>query len=249
MRIISWNVNGLRAREKNDFIKNVELMKPDILCLQEVRARPDQLKKETSNFLDKFGVWHISEHEKAGYAGVLVAYEKGEAAMPAFYEGDETGREYIVDLGKFVLINVYSPNAGRDLERLEHRLDWESNLHNFVDSLNKPVIICGDMNVAPSRLDCNVFSKAGTSQQERAAFRNLKTLGLIDVYRELYPFNQDFTWFSNQYDSRTVNKGMRIDHFLISKELRPNIKDMKIMRDAEYCCGSDHAPIILDIDL
>lgn len=256
MKILSFNVNGIRAREKAGFVDAMKKIKPDILCLQEVRAHPEQMQANTRDYFEKdYGNWHQSEHSKAGYAGVLTAYKMDLTGIPVFSEtafnrGDETGREYILEFKNFVLINTYVPNSGRNLEKLEHRLKWERDLCDFVSFLKKPVIICGDMNVAPSKIDCNVFSKAGTSKEERGAFVELcGKNALVDVYRHFYPFKQEFTWYSNQYDSRTANKGMRIDHFLCSRELIPKIRTMGILQDAAAACGSDHCPIFLDIDI
>lgn len=250
MKILTWNVNGIRAREKNGLIEALKEINPDIICLQEVRAREEQLSIATRKyFSDNFAQFCLSEHERKGYAGVLTLSKEIGNGLRAFDDNAETGREYISFFENFVLYNLYSPNSGRNLEKLDHRMNWEDQLRDSLSKCNKPVIICGDMNVAPEKQDCNVFSKAGTSEQERLSFSLLKKVGFNDVYRHFHPFTQDFTWFSNQYDSRSVNKGMRIDHFLVSPTLLPKVHNIEIIKDPKLCCGSDHCPVILDIDL
>ena len=251
MKFISWNVNGIRAREKQGLVDALEEMDPDIFFLQEVRAKPDQLAAETKDFLSHYD-WAISEHSRAGYAGVLGAYSKKLKTkfgkFPVFKEGSELGRECILSSLDLTLVGVYSPNAGRDLEKIENRLKWEGDLKEFAAAEPGNIIICGDMNVAPDKMDCNVFSKAGTSKEERGAFADLKKdCKLIDVFRYLEPFKQQFTWFSNTYNSREVNKGMRLDHFLVSEPLIKRIEQIQIVQKPSCICGSDHNPIILDL--
>lgn len=251
LRILSWNVNGIRAREKQGLVDAIEEMDPDIFFLQEVRAKPDQLSTETKDFLSHYD-WAISEHSKAGYAGVLGAYSKKLKTkfgkFPVFKEGSELGRECILSSLDLTLVGVYSPNSGRDLEKIENRLKWENDLKEFVTAQAGEIIICGDMNVAPDKIDSNVFSKAGTSKEERGAFADLKKEGkLIDVFRHLEPYKQQFTWFSNTYDSRKVNKGMRLDHFLVSEPLLNKIEQIQIVQKPSCICGSDHNPVMIDL--
>lgn len=256
MKILSWNVNGLRARCREGILNTLNEINADIVCLQEVRAKPEQYPKDFYKYAVEDHIAFTSIHEKAGYAGVLTIIPKEAGhntwfGTPAFKPEFEYGREYISEFDLFSLINVYTPNSGRDLDKLDHRLGWEKDLKEYITTFaKKPFIICGDMNVAPVSQDCNVFSKAGTSREERGAFADLKKDGnLVDVFRELHPFKQDFTWYSNCYNSREVNKGMRIDHFLVSRQLLPLVKSCDIVHDEKLICGSDHCPIILDIDI
>lgn len=248
LRIISWNVNGVRARIKGGLEEMVAETKPDILCLQEFRARPEQLPK---GFLPGY-TGYYSIHNKPGYAG-SATFVRNDICQPFlavddFPDGDEPGRVSILDFKDFKLINSYSPNSGQRLEKLEHRLAWQEKLHRYIAGQFKPVILCGDLNVAPLKCDNNTQSKAGTSFGERKAFQDILDLGMTDVYRHLNPDKTEFTWFSNQYDSRAKNRGMRIDEFVISDSIVPNVTTMFHINDEKLICGSDHNPILMEID-
>lgn len=249
VRIVSQNVNGVRARIKGGLEAAVKELNPDILCLQEFRARPDQVPK---SFLADY-VGYFSIHQKPGYAGAATFVRKDLAqpflALDDYVGGNETGRVSILDFRDFKLINSYSPNSGQHLEKLDRRVEWQQGLCEYIRSLPKPVILCGDLNVAPLKIDNNTQSRAGTSFQERKAFQDILDLGCADVFRELNPNTQQFTWFSNQYNSREQNKGMRLDQFVISQELMPKVTNMQHIYDDHLIAGSDHIPIVLDIEI
>lgn len=249
MRIVSWNVNGLRARIKYGFEEAINELNPDILCIQETRARPDQLPR---SFLGGYNAFY-SIHDRPGYAGATTFVRKTVdqplLAIDDYPGGDERGRVSILDFKRFKLINSYSPNSGQRLEKLERRIEWQAGLANYIGGLPKPCILCGDLNVAPTLLDNNTNSRAGTSNAERTAFQDILGLGYSDVFRTLNPKEVQYTWFSNQYKGREVGKGMRLDHFVASNELLPAVKSMYHVYDDKLICSSDHVPIVLDIEI
>ena len=158
----------------------------------------------------------------------------------------------ILDFKHFKLISSYSPNVGRAAEKLDARGDFETALHDYVVSNKdfKPFIVCGDLNVAPSAEDTNVKSVAGTTPTERNAFFTLKKdAGLIDVLRNFNPDEQIFTWHSNMYNAKENGKGMRLDHFLVSKELMDSVEDIYVLQDDEFACHSDHLPVVMNINI
>lgn len=251
MRIITFNVNGLRARIKAGWPSKEFLEKydPDIICLQEVRAKPEQLP---AGFLPGYDRYP-SIHEKPGYAGAWTFVKKGLAPLLFLdkfpVEGfEESGRASILDFKYFKLINSYSPNAGSRLEKLGKRSDYESAMFEYVESASglKPIIICGDLNVAPTAKDTNITCQAGTSPIERTAFFRYNALDMIDLWKYLHPDKNDFTFFSRMYDARTVNKGMRLDHFLANPALI-GVNSCEILHD--YAAGSDHTPVLLDVEV
>lgn len=246
MKILSWNVNGVRARITKGFNDTIEELKPDIICLQEFRARPNQIPKD---FLSNYYHFH-SIHEKPGYAGSSI-FVKKDIEQPIMAKGDydngiENGRVCILEFNDFFLISSYSPNSGQKLEKLERRIEWENGLTKYLKSLVKPAIMCGDLNVAPEKKDAGIWCLAGCSPEERAAFKDKKDLGLIDVFRYLNPLKVDYTWFSNR--SKVKEKGLRLDEFLVSKEIIDKVSDFKHIHDEKLICGSDHIPILLEIE-
>ena len=249
MKIFSQNVNGVRARIKGGLENAIKEVDPDIICLQEFRARPDQVPK---SFLDEY-IGYYSIHQKPGYAGaatfVRASLDQPFLAVDDFPDGDEPGRVSILDFKGFKLINSYSPNSGQNLEKLERRTEWQAKLCAYIKEQMKPVILCGDLNVAPLKIDTNTKSRAGTSFAERKAFQDILDLGYADVFRERNPQLTQYTWFSNQYNAREQNKGMRLDQFVIANELMPLVNDMYHCYEDKLVAGSDHVPIILDINL
>lgn len=247
MKIVSQNVNGLRARIAKGFEKAIEEIDPDILCLQEVRANEKQLPK---NLLNNYYHYH-SIHEKPGYAGSSIFLKKDYITPIAhkidYDGGKESGRVSILEFESFILISSYSPNSGGELEKLPHRIEWENGLLNYMKKEVKPIILCGDLNVAPKKQDAGIFSLAGCSPEERQAFQEKLDLGMVDVFRQLYPTKIDYTWFSNR--SKKKIKGLRLDEFVISKELITKVEGMEHIHDPEKVCGSDHIPISIKINI
>lgn len=247
MRIVSWNVNGARARIKAGFEKSVASLNPDILCIQETRARPDQLPKSLLGDYKHF----FSLHQKPGYAGATT-FCKNEPFLHVddFPNNDEPGRVSICDFKEFKLINAYVPNSGQHLEKIDHRVEWQKKLAEYISQQVKPIIYCGDLNCAHKKIDVGSPTiKSGVSFQERTAFQDILDLGLVDVFRELNPNKVEYTWYSNQFKSKEVNRGMRIDSFIISKELLPLVQSIQQIQDDSLICGSDHVPVVLEINI
>lgn len=249
MRIISFNVNGLRARIKAGWPTNefLEKWKPDIICLQEVRAKPEQIP---ATFLPGFRRYP-SVHNKAGYAGawtfVKADMEQPLLALDKFpIDGfSETGRASILDFRYFKLINSYSPNAGSRLEKIAGRKVYEEAMFAYIKEAAeyKPVILCGDLNVAPTPADTNITCQAGTSPAERAAFVKYSEIGMKDAWAICHEGEKpQYTFFSNMYDARTQNKGMRLDHFVLDPTAMPF--GCEILHGEHG--GSDHTPVLLD---
>lgn len=250
MRIISWNVNGLRARIKTGFEKTIETLDPDIICIQETRATPAQLPKD---FLSGY-CQHINNHDKAGYAGVGTWIKKTITSKPPAIISGENGRVSLHTFDKFNLANCYTPNAGLKLERLDHRLAWHET---FLAHLKKeqenglPLIYTGDLNCAYQKIDVgSPYIKSGITPQERGAFKKmLDELGLVDVWRVNNPDSSTYTWFSNQFKSKAVNRGMRIDYFLISESLVPRVTKVEIIQDDDLVVGSDHQILLMEVNV
>lgn len=250
MKIISWNVNGLRAALKKGFESFVKKENPDILCIQETKAHPDQV----GALLPEYQPYWNSAQRK-GYSGTSiftritplnVSYGMG------ITEHDQEGRVITLEFRKFYLVNVYTPNAQRDLARLKYRMNWDRDFLKYVKSLEKkkPVVFCGDLNVAYKEIDlANPSSNrgnAGFTDEEREGFSNIMGAGFIDTFRE---FNQEpgnYTWWSYMHQARAKNIGWRIDYFCISPTLREYLKSAFIQPQV---MGSDHCPIGIQMDL
>lgn len=253
MKIVTWNVNGLRARIKAGFEKTIAELQPDILCIQETRAKPEQLPASVLKQCNSY----FSIHNKPGYAGATTLIYNDDISplrpilhLDDFPENDEPGRVSILDFKEFKLINAYVPNSGQRLERLDHRVAWQEKLAEYIAAQVKPVIYCGDLNCAHQKIDVGSPTiKSGVSVSERTAFQNILDIGLVDVFRHLNPTKVEYTWFSTQYASKAVNRGMRIDSFIISQELLPNIVSIQQVQDDTLIAGSDHVPVILEINI
>lgn len=249
MRIISWNVNGLRAVLNKGFIKFVEDNKPDVLLLQETKLSADI----DLNLPGYTKYWNHAE--KAGYAGTA-AFTKVKPLNVSYGLGikkhDSEGRVITLEFGKFYLVNVYTPNAGRDgTPRLKYRQEWDSDFLKYMKNLekNKPIIVCGDFNVAHREIDLanpkqNV-KNAGFTPEERAGFDEYIQAGFIDTFREFNKEPKQYTWWTYMFNARAKNVGWRIDYFLISKKLRPMLKNAFILSKV---MGSDHCPVGIEIE-
>ena len=251
LKIISWNVAGYRAALKKGFKDFFYETDADIFCLQEVKAERNQIEFDADNYYE-----YLNPAEKKGYSGTLV-YTKEKPLSIRFgldnYIEDNEGRVITLEFENYYLITIYTPNAKRDLSRLEYRMIWEDKFLEYIKYLEefKPVIICGDLNVAHTENDIKNakanIGNAGFTFEERDKFTNLMNHGLIDTYRYLNPDAKDkYTWWSYMGRARENNTGWRIDYFLISNVLKNNLKDAYIY---DNILGSDHCPVGIEIDL
>jgi len=256
MKLISWNVNGLRAIHKKDaLIPFITEFKPDILCLQETRADPHQLPDELRT-LDHYHSYFASSTLRKGYSGVAL-YSKipPKEAIPGFgFEiYDREGRTIVADYGRFVLINVYFPNGGASEERLRFKLDFYDEFLSYLDrlkKLKKKIIICGDVNTAHTEIDLSRpkenENNTGFLPEERAWIDRLISHDFIDTFRMFTKDSGHYTWWDMKTRSRERNVGWRLDYFFVSENLRKDITSSFILPDVT---GSDHCPVGLEIDV
>ncbi len=250
MKIICWNVNGIRSILKKGFEDFVHAQNPDILCLQETKAHEDQVQIVLKEYPHKF--WNSAS--KKGYAGTAVFSKIAPLSFQTdigIEKHDREGRVITLELKNAFLVNVYVPNAQRELERLDYRTkEWDRDFLAYLKSLEKkkPVIACGDFNVAHKEIDLanpkGNAGNAGFTPEERAGFDNVIKAGFIDTFREFTKEGGHYTWWSFMGRAREKNVGWRIDYFIISPALRPNLQKSYILPEV---MGSDHAPIVLEI--
>lgn len=249
MKLISWNVAGFRACLKKGFEDFFDRVDADIFCLQEVKALKEQVDFKKDGY---FEYWNPAE--KKGYSGVAV-YSKVEASSTTYGIGidehDHEGRVITLEYSDFYLVNVYVPNVKRDLSRLDYRMCWEDDFLAYLKKLElkKPVVVCGDFNVAHNEIDIKNAKQnvgnAGFTDEEREKLSVLLSNGFIDTFRYFYPSKEHcYTWWSYIGKAREKNVGWRIDYFVVSKILQDKLIDAKIHDDV---LGSDHCPIELDI--
>lgn len=245
IKLFSWNVNGIRAALKKNGFDFTGREKPDILCLQETKASPEQI----DSFLPDYSYQYWSSAEKKGYAGTAVFSRIEPLAVNygmGIEEHDGEGRLISLELPSFFLVNVYTPNAKRGLVRLDYRMRWDRDFLIFLKKLeeSKPVVFCGDLNVAHQEIDlANPESNrrnAGFTDEEREGFSCLLKEGFIDSFREFNREGGHYTWWSMRTNARERNIGWRIDYICLSKSLRPRLKDAFIRSEL---MGSDHCPI------
>ncbi|WP_010269131.1 exodeoxyribonuclease III [Paenibacillus senegalensis] len=251
MKLVSWNVNGLRACvNKGCFTDYFEQIDADVFCVQETKMQEGQLSLELGDNIHSY--WNYAL--KKGYSGTAVFSKIEPISVRYGLEEDEEaeGRILTLEFASFYLVNVYTPNAKRDLSRLPYRLEWEDRFRKYIVQLDekKPVIICGDLNVAHQEIDIkNAKSNVGNSgftHEERGKFNELLGAGFLDSFRELYPDRTDaYTWWSFMPKVRERNIGWRIDYFLISEKLRPHLKEAGI---DSHIMGSDHCPVYVELD-
>ncbi|HHU31555.1 MAG: exodeoxyribonuclease III [Zhaonellaceae bacterium] len=250
MKFISWNVNGLRACLNKGFMDFFNEQQPDICCLQETKLHPGQIELN----LDSYEIYWNSAFKK-GYSGTAV-FTKIKPNSVFFNLGqeehDQEGRIITLNYENFYLVNVYAPNSQRGLARLDYRLKWQDDFCNYLKSLDekKPVIICGDFNVAHKEIDIKNPKKneknAGFTPEERKKMSELLDSGFVDTFRYLYPdLREAYTWWSYMFKAREKNIGWRIDYFLVSERIKSRIKNATIYAEV---MGSDHCPIGLEID-
>ena len=250
MKLISWNVNGIRACLKKGFLDFFKEANADIFCLQETKCQQGQVELEIEGYTS---YWNSAE--KKGYSGTAVFTKK--KPLNVTYgigkeEHDKEGRIITLEFENFYLVTNYTPNAKRELERLDYRMIWEDEIRKYLLNLNKtkPVIMCGDLNVAHEEIDLKNpktnRGNAGFTDEERGKMTELLNAGFIDSFRYLYPEKQEYSWWSYMGHAREKNIGWRIDYFITSKDIEKNIKEAKIYSEV---LGSDHCPISLEISL
>jgi len=254
MKIISWNVNGIRAVVKKDFFNSVESLNPDILCLQETKAHPGEVELALAP-LTGFH-YDYNSADRKGYSGTTILSKPKPLNIEqdmGVAEHDAEGRIQCAEYDSFYLVNVYVPNSGQELQRLEYRQGWDASFLNFLKELGKvkPVIACGDFNVAHRPIDlkndkANYNKTAGYTQVEIDGMDNFLAAGFVDSFRKLHPDTVAYTYWSYRFKARERNTGWRIDYFLVSPELAGKITKARIYSDI---MGSDHCPIGLEIDI
>ena len=251
MKLISWNVNGLRACLGKGFMDFFAQADADIFAIQETKMQEGQAQLDLPGYRE---YWNSAD--KKGYAGTAV-FSKAEPLSAAYGIGldrhDHEGRVITLEYPDFYFVNVYTPNSQRELARLDYRMEWERDFRAYLLALDgkKPVVVCGDMNVAHREIDLknpkSNTSNAGFTPQEREQMTALLEAGFVDSFRYLYPDRAGaYTWWSYMFQARSKNAGWRIDYFLVSQKLRDRIEDSFICADV---LGSDHCPIGLELSL
>lgn len=254
MKIISWNVNGIRAIAKKGFEESRTALKSDILCLQETKAQVPEVEKALA--LPDHKPLYINHAERKGYSGTALISEKG--PLKVTYDigvevHDKEGRVITAEYDRFFLVNVYVPNSGRELVRLDYRSTWDKAFLGYLQQLDteKPVIVCGDFNVAHQAMDLknpksNYNKTAGYTQVEIDGFSNFLSGGFIDTFRHQHPDEVAYSYWSFRMNARANNVGWRIDYFLISERLEKHLVNSFILPDY---MGSDHCPVGIELDL
>lgn len=249
MKLISWNVNGLRACVGKGFFEFVAAEQPDMLCLQETKLQPEQAPPVE-------GYWdYWNSADKKGYSGTAL-FSRTEPLSVTYSLGidehDHEGRVITAEYPDFYLVTVYVPNSQDGLKRLDYRMVWEDAFRAYVQALDqkKPVIICGDMNVAHQEIDLKNpktnRKNAGFTDEERAKMTELLGAGFVDTFRHFYPDTEGvYSWWSYRFRAREKNAGWRIDYFLVSERLIGRIKDARILTDV---LGSDHCPVVIELE-
>jgi len=253
MHLVSWNVNGIRAMIKKDFLKDIKAIDPDILCLQETKGQPEEVKTALLLLPDYHSYVNSSKARK-GYSGTAILTKEKPIEVTydlGIEEHDQEGRVITAEFEQFYLITVYTPNSGEGMKRLEYRHNWDAAFKDHVQTLDelKPVIICGDLNVAHTELDLarpkpNYNRASGYTQIEIDGFDNLLSVGLFDSFRHFYPEEIKYSWWNYKYGGRARNVGWRIDYFLVSEQLKTQVEGVDIYNDV---MGSDHCPVALKL--
>ncbi len=249
MKLISWNVNGLRACLKKGFSDFVAQARPDVLCLQETKLQAGQLELDLPGYRQ---YWNYAE--KKGYSGTAV-FTRGEPLSVAYGFGDDIhnheGRVITAEYPDFYLVCCYTPNAQDGLKRIDYRMRWEDDFRGYLLELDKtkPVVLCGDLNVAHEEIDLKNpgpnRGNAGFSDQERGKMTELLSAGFVDTFRALYPDKTGaYSWWSYRFNARANNAGWRIDYFIVSQRLRERVAGAEILSGVY---GSDHCPVALEL--
>ena len=250
MKLISWNVNGLRACMNKGFEDFLRASGADAFCLQETK-----MQREQADFVFDGYEEYWNSAEKKGYSGTAI-FSKN-APLNVTYgigieEHDKEGRVITAEYENFYLVTVYTPNSQRELARLDYRMEWEDVFRAYLLELdkNKPVIVCGDLNVAAEEIDLKNpktnRKNAGFTDEERAKFRELKAAGFVDTFRHLHPEEVKYSWWSYMFKAREKNAGWRIDYFVVSERIADKVQAAEIHTEI---LGSDHCPVSIEIDL
>ena len=251
MKLISWNVNGIRACLNKGFLDFFNKENADIFCIQETKMKEGQIELKLEGY---YQYWNSAE--KKGYSGTAIFTKV--KPLKVFYgmgieEHDKEGRVITLEFDKFYMVNVYTPNSKRELERLEYRMVWEDEFRKYLLKLNetKPVIMCGDLNVAHEEIDLKNPKtnrhNAGFTDEERNKMTELLKSGFTDSFRYLYPEKENiYSWWSYMFHAREKNAGWRIDYFIVSKSIETQIKEAIIYTEI---LGSDHCPVGLEIKI
>lgn len=253
MHLVSWNVNGIRAIIKKDFIKDIAQLAPDILCLQETKGQPEDVKTALL-LLPEYEAYINSSKARKGYSGTAILTKKKPLNVSydiGIEEFDQEGRVITAEFSDFFVVTVYTPNSGEGMKRLDFRSSWDEAFKNHIVALEqqKPVIVCGDLNVAHSEIDIarpkpNYNKSSGYTQTEIDGLDNLLAEGFFDSFRYFHPEEVKYSWWNYKFKARERNVGWRIDYFLASEALKPQIEKAEIYN--EYF-GSDHCPVGLRI--
>ncbi len=250
MKFISWNVNGIRAAEKKGFVDIVNELSPDILAIQETKAQPEQLSESLKNIDGYHSFWHSAERK--GYSGVAI-YARHQPIQIHYGMGnnkfDSEGRVLTLEYADYFFINIYFPNSGDQLKRLDYKLEFNKELHAYLDQLKqqKAVVICGDYNVAHKEIDLknpkNNVKNAGFTPEERAWMDEFLGSGYLDTFRMFNQEGGNYTWWSYRFNARAKNVGWRIDYFCVDQNNQHRVIAAEILSDI---MGSDHCPVLLD---
>ncbi len=249
MKLVSWNVNGVRAVYQKGFKEIFNNFNADIFCIQETKMQEGQLDLT----MEGYNVY-LNSAERKGYSGTAVWTKIKPISVSkgiGIEEHDKEGRVLTLEYNEFYLVNVYTPNSKRELERLEYRVVWENEFRKYLKKLekNKPVILCGDLNVAHKELDVKNDktnrNSAGFTDEERREFQNLLNENFVDTFRVFYLDKEKFSWWSYFGKAREKNVGWRIDYFVVSEVLKNKLKDAEIH---DQVFGSDHCPVSIDIE-
>lgn len=249
MRLISWNVNGLRACVGKGFLDFFHEIDADIFCVQETKLQEGQIDLDLPGY---YQYWNYAV--KKGYSGTAVFTRQEPIAVTyglGIEEHDQEGRVITLEFEDFYFVTVYTPNSQNELKRLDYRMTWEDAFRAFLMQLDekKPVVVCGDMNVAHQPIDlknpASNHRNAGFTDEERGKFTELLSAGMVDSFRYFYPDQAEiYSWWSYRFQARSRNAGWRIDYFLVSDRVKENMQDAKILTDI---MGSDHCPVELEI--
>lgn len=250
MRLLTWNVNGLRAIMKKGFEQILDYIDADIVCLQEIKCLPEQVELDE----DLYPFQYVNSAVRKGYSGTLIAARTEPESVQygiGQEEHDQEGRVITLEYPDFFVVDVYVPNAGEGQKRLGYRQQWDQAFSGYLRSLNekKPVMICGDFNIARTALDLYDeqagANSSGYTPEERSDFEKLLMPYFKDAFRELYPDKRQYSWWSYQGRDRMYGRGWRIDYWLVSPILTDRVRSVEILDDVY---GSDHAPVLMDID-